>query len=300
MARFQYTVLVSLLILVSVLTAAQAFGFGNRNGPNQQERRRQRPISSHFRQRFGNPRSNRYNNQYNNQYNNNYGNPAQDERQVASAVNPANEQREAPQSYVNTQAQAAAVNSYYAGGYDGRSNDYDSGYGHVNPLSALVAPLAALALLGAAAAVSTSPVLLSLAVLTNGRKRRDLNAVDNADIAPEIQEKLREIEVLEKYIAKVPEHEKQQEKLMATYMSCSGYTEEENTCMERVVCEYSVTPNKMAPLEKDTISIVLYNIMSNNYLDAEFKDRLRAAAQYGRNRGQCSAFSCSQLAKKDQ
>jgi len=53
MARFQYTVLVSLLILVSVLTAAQAFGFGNRNGPNQQERRRQRPISSHFRQRFG-------------------------------------------------------------------------------------------------------------------------------------------------------------------------------------------------------------------------------------------------------
>ena len=73
----------------------------------------------------------------------------------------------------------------------------------MNPLSALVAPLAALALLGAAAAVSTSPVLLSLAVLTNGRKRRDLNAVDNADIAPEIQEKLREIEVLEKYIAKV-------------------------------------------------------------------------------------------------
>ncbi len=91
----------------------------------------------------------------------------------------------------------------WLGGYDGRSNDYDSGYGHVNPLSALVAPLAALALLGAAAAVSTSPVLLSLAVLTNGRKRRDLNAVDNADIAPEIQEKLREIEVLEKYIAKV-------------------------------------------------------------------------------------------------
>ena len=42
---------------------------------------------------------------------------------------------------------------------------------------------------------------------------------------------------------------------MATYMSCSGYTEEENTCMERVVCEYSVTPNKMAPLEKDTISM---------------------------------------------
>jgi hypothetical protein len=43
---------------------------------------------------------------------------------------------------------------------------------------------------------------------------------------------------------------------------------------------------------------VLYNIMSNSYVSKEFKDRLRTAAQYGRNRGQCSAFTCSALSKK--
>lgn len=40
---------------------------------------------------------------------------------------------------------------------------------------------------------------------------------------------------------------------------------------------------------------ILYNIMSNGYISQEYKERLRTAAQYGRTRGQCSAFSCDQL-----
>ena len=128
---------------------------------------------------------------------------------------------------------------------------YDSQQsGPLNPLSVLVAPLAALALVGAAAAVATNPVLLTVATLSSGRKRR---ALGGDDVAPEIENKLHEMEVLEKYIAAAPEHEKQQEKLMASYLSCSGYTE--NACMERVVCEFSVLPNKMSDLEKDVISM---------------------------------------------
>lgn len=125
--------------------------------------------------------------------------------------------------------------------------------GSVNPLSALVAPLAALALLGAAAAVSTNPVLLSVAVLSSGRKRRALD--DDNSLTPELETQLHEMEVLEQYIAKVPGQEEEQEKLMATYISCSGFTEPSNHCLDRVVCEYSVQPGGMADLEKDVISM---------------------------------------------
>ena len=118
-----------------------------------------------------------------------------------------------------------------------------------------MAPLAALALLGAAAAVATNPVLLSMAVLSSGRKRRALNDDDAALISPELEEQLEEMEVLEKYMAHLPGQEQQQEKLMATYLTCSGFTESDNSCLDRVVCEYSIKPSKMADLEKDVISM---------------------------------------------
>ena len=52
-------------------------------------------------------------------------------------------------------------------------------------------------------ATSADPALLTLAVLSSGRKRRDLEEVTGANLTPELQEKLREMEVLEKYISKV-------------------------------------------------------------------------------------------------
>lgn len=139
-----------------------------------------------------------------------------------------------------------AVDSY------GPVYDVQHQSGPLNPLSILVAPLAALALVGAAAAVATNPVLLTVATLSSGRKRR---ALAGDQVGPEIENKLHEMEVLEKYIAAAPEHEKQQEKLMASYLSCSGFTESQNACMDRVVCEFSVLPNSMSGLEKDVISM---------------------------------------------
>jgi hypothetical protein len=81
--------------------------------------------------------------------------------------------------------------SSYGVGYDNRE-------GSINPLSALVAPLAALALLGAAAAVASNPVLMTLAVLSSGRKRRDaeMEKIGRDDLTPELQSKLEEMEVL--------------------------------------------------------------------------------------------------------
>lgn len=72
------------------------------------------------------------------------------------------------------------------------------------PLSSLVGPLAALAFIGSAAAISTSPILLTLAVLSSGRKRRDLEdeRVENP-LTEEMKEKLQEMEILEKYLANV-------------------------------------------------------------------------------------------------
>ena len=81
------------------------------------------------------------------------------------------------------------------------ANSYPTSYDHggssgpVNPLSVLVAPLAALALLGAAAAVASNPVLLTLAVLNGKRKRRDLEQIGSDHLTPEIESKLKEIEV---------------------------------------------------------------------------------------------------------
>lgn len=80
---------------------------------------------------------------------------------------------------------------------DGTASVYrhDHHLGGINPLSLLVAPLAALALLGAAATVASNPVLLSIAVLSK-RKRRDLEQVGSDALTPEVEEKLEEMEVI--------------------------------------------------------------------------------------------------------
>jgi len=149
----------------------------------------------------------------------------------------------------------------------------------------VVTPLATLSLLGAAAAMAANPILLTMAGLAERRRRRD---------APPMHQ----IQVLEKYLSKVDDQETQQEKLMATYLSCSGFTSSSNFCLDRVICEYSIQTKRMDSLEKDVISIVLFNIMTNSHVSKEFKDRLRRAAKYGRSRSRCSQYRCDQLARK--
>jgi len=83
--------------------------------------------------------------------------------------------------------------------------------------------------------------------------------------------------------------------VLSMYLSCSGYTEVTNSCLDRVVCEYANESNNVSEEERDVISIVLYNIMANEYVSDGFKDRLRVAARSGRNNGQCHMFECSSL-----
>ena len=81
----------------------------------------------------------------------------------------------------------------------------------INPLAALIAPLAGLALLGAAAAVSINPVLVQLAVINGGRKKRDTNS-----------KKMSEIDVLESFLTTETNFNDQAENMVASYLECSG------------------------------------------------------------------------------
>ena len=99
----------------------------------------------------------------------------------------------------------------------------DSGGGGINPLAAFIAPLAGLALLGAAAAVSINPVLVQLAVINDGgRKKRAISA------NPEIRKKMSEIDLLEKFLSKETQFESQAENMAAQYLQCSGMATGEN------------------------------------------------------------------------
>merc|ERR1712025_1187678 len=169
--------------------------------------------------------------------------------------------------------------------------------GGANPLALLIAPLAGIALLTAAAAVAINPVLVTVSVTGKRRKRRDLDTVIGGQegISPELEEKIHEMQVLEKFMSSIPENTNYQQQVLSMYLSCSGYTEVTNHCLDRVVCEYANNNNPVSDEERDVISIVLYNIMANEYVSEGYKDRLRVAARSGRDDGQCQVFECSSL-----
>ena len=73
------------------------------------------------------------------------------------------------------------------------------GGGGINPLALLVAPLAAISLLAAAAAVAINPVLVQVS-FTGKRRKRSVNDkepfnTEDEEWNPEIQEKMHEMEV---------------------------------------------------------------------------------------------------------
>jgi len=173
--------------------------------------------------------------------------------------------------------------------------------GGINPLALLVAPLAAISLLAAAAAVAINPVLVQVS-FTGKRRKRSLNGEpgddDEAEWNPEIQEKMHEMQVLERFLGTIPENRRYQQQILSMYLTCSGYTESSNKCLDRVVCDYSNVNSDIPQDEKDVISIILYNIMANDFVNEEYKDRLRTSARIGRDhdQGSCSKkFICSEL-----
>ena len=71
-------------------------------------------------------------------------------------------------------------------------------------------------ILGAAAAVSINPVLVQLAVINGGRKKRDV-----AD--SETEKKMSEIGILESFLTTETNFKDQAENMVASYVECSGF-----------------------------------------------------------------------------
>merc|ERR1711892_1017885 len=223
--------------------------------------------------------------------------PKTDSRKVA-------ESRRSKPKPKPTKPYAEYYDDYY---YDEPQSYKRQGYGApaasggANPLALLIAPLAGIALLTAAAAVAINPVLDTVSVTGKRRRRRDLDTVigNNQGITPELEEKIHEMQVLVKFMSSVPENTNYQQQVLSMYLSCSGYTEMTNHCLDRVVCEYANNNNTVKQEERDVISIVLYNIMANEYVSNDYKDRLRVAARSGRDDGVCHAFECASLGDLD-
>ena len=89
-------------------------------------------------------------------------------------------------------------------------------------MAAFIAPLAGLALLGAAAAVSINPVLVQLAVINDGKRRKKRSS------DPDFRRKMTEVELLEKFLAKETNFNSQTENMVAQYLECSGMASDQN------------------------------------------------------------------------
>lgn len=106
---------------------------------------------------------------------------------------------------------------------------------------------------------------------------------------------MNEMHVLERFMSTIPDNMSYQQKVLSMYLSCSGYTEITNRCLDRMVCEYGNAESAVSQEERDVISIVLYNIMANDHVEEDFKDRLRMAARQGRDTNTCSVYECEAL-----
>ena len=101
----------------------------------------------------------------------------------------------------------------------------------VNPLAALIAPLAGLALIAAASAVSVNPLLLQLVTISRNRKRRQLEQ------GP-ARRAVRQIQVLENFLSS-SDNQIQSDLLMLNYLQCGDLLDQTNHCLELMVCSYS-------------------------------------------------------------
>ena len=53
----------------------------------------------------------------------------------------------------------------------------------------------------------------------------------------------------------MPQNDTYQQRLLSMYLTCSGYTEKDNVCLDRVVCDYATPDSAMDKEEKDVISM---------------------------------------------
>jgi len=79
--------------------------------------------------------------------------------------------------------------------------------------------------------------------------------------------------------------------LTADYLDWSGL--ERGKCLDRLACAYASNSTAISSdPEKEVVSIVLYNLMTNQLVKPRLKDRLRGAAHLGRAGGECLQLEC--------
>merc|ERR1719507_2622799 len=173
----------------------------------------------------------------------------------------------------------------YAYYYYEYPEDRQAGTG-LSPLAALIAPLAGLALMGAAASVAVNPLLLKLVTISN-RRRRSLVSEDEAEVV----NWLHQLKMLRQFFALLPDKANPLDGLTADYLVWSGL--ERGKCLDRLACSYASNSSVISSApEREVVSIVLYNLMTNQLVKPQLKDRLRGAAHIGRAGGECLQLGC--------
>ncbi|XP_059472159.1 uncharacterized protein LOC132194719 isoform X2 [Neocloeon triangulifer] len=186
-------------------------------------------------------------------------------------------------------------------------------------LKRVLVPLAGIALLGAAAALATNPILLQLGVVSGKRRRRDVAAFELGDLAaledlgPRADEaspfkeaavgstRLKEIAVLQKFLReqdKLPQRSQGNgDALLSALLSCSGLADPRNLgCLQRIACEAYDPATELPELEMQVLRIVVREMASHPAIPKELSKKVRLAAATGR-KGKCElTYRCPQKA----
>ena len=123
----------------------------------------------------------------------------------------------------------------------------------INPLAALIAPLAGLALIAAASAVSVNPLLLQLVTISRNRRRRRRRQLEQSPA----RRAVRQIQVLENFLSST-ESQVQSDLLMVNYLQCGDFLAQTNHCLELLVCSYSNNSSgrpAFSKQQKDVVSM---------------------------------------------
>lgn len=120
----------------------------------------------------------------------------------------------------------------------------------INPLAAMVAPLAALALIAAASAVSVNPMLMSIATISRSRRHSGSGAGARQERG------LRQMRTLETFLSSLPASTggSVHERLTLTYLECGDLVSPANHCLERVACLYTEKKG-FSKQERDVVSM---------------------------------------------
>ena len=119
-------------------------------------------------------------------------------------------------------------------------------------MAALIAPLAGLALIAAASAVSVNPLLLQLVTISRNRRRRRRQLEQSP-----ARRAVRQIQVLENFLSS-SDNLLQSDLLMLNYLQCGDFLDQTNHCLELMVCSYSNNssdPPAFSKQQRDVVSM---------------------------------------------